>query len=333
MVIDKFNMVDMEGIDLIESQGIEIPGLYQKLVESITRCRYTVLYNWQFNKIVIPPTPVELVVENEEVKINEEIAVTSGDIVVINSLTPPVPEPVIDEITITENGQYIAPSGVDGYNPVIVSVPSEEPSLQSLAVTENGNYLPDTGYDGFSDVSVNVPQSQSQPKFYWDLTSSVVDELQGISLTLVNSAAITADGASIPNISSQIKLPTKLKPFNIKVDIDIGDTEAVLGSNHLRLFVSDLSDWNAGLIYRSSGEWSFYSGSQWDSGSGITDINFFSNSLLSIEIDYNNRWKIYKDGVLVYSPAISLTSNNYPLAIGAASQSYFPAIIKSIKIY
>ena len=49
MVPDKFNMVDMGDIDLIESQGQAVDGLYQKLVESIALCRYQCLYNWKFN--------------------------------------------------------------------------------------------------------------------------------------------------------------------------------------------------------------------------------------------------------------------------------------------
>ena len=68
MVPDKFNMVDMEGIDIIEAQGVEVPGLYQKLVESIAQCRFQVLYNWMFDGVIIPPTFVELEVnENDEV--------------------------------------------------------------------------------------------------------------------------------------------------------------------------------------------------------------------------------------------------------------------------
>ena len=69
MVPDKFNMVDMEGIDIITSQGEEIPGLYQKLVESIAQCRYQCLYNWKFDGILIPPTYVEMVATDEEVTI------------------------------------------------------------------------------------------------------------------------------------------------------------------------------------------------------------------------------------------------------------------------
>ena len=226
MVPDKFNMVDMEGIDLIESQGVPIPGLYQKLVESIAQCRYTVLYNWQFNKILIPPTPVELMVENQEVKINEDISVTSNDIIVISSVEPPPVLPVIQSLSVTENGIYIVPEGVDGYNPVSVTVPSEEPLLQVLSVTENGNYLPDTGYDGFSSVSVNVPQVRA-PKLFWDLSESLTDEIKGAQATLLGGAVMEEDGVSLPRLNSYINLPDWLVNSRLlSIEVSFGEMSA-----------------------------------------------------------------------------------------------------------
>lgn len=75
MVPDKFNMVDMEGIDILFSYGDTIPGLYQKLVESITQCRYQCLYHWYFDGILIPPTYVEMVVIGNKVWIGRGISI------------------------------------------------------------------------------------------------------------------------------------------------------------------------------------------------------------------------------------------------------------------
>lgn len=51
-------------------------------------------------------------------------------------------EPVIEELSITENGVYNAPEGVDGYNPISVNVPSGGGDLppEALVITGNCRY-------------------------------------------------------------------------------------------------------------------------------------------------------------------------------------------------
>ena len=157
MVPDKFNMVDMGGIDLIMMQGEEVPGLYMRLVESIARCRYQCLYNWLFDGVIIPPTYVELRIGDEdEVVINEGVTVTDDDVIHIYSIVPPGPEPEIIPLLAEENGTYTVPAGKDGFNPVTVDVPSYTPVINPLSVTENGTYNAPTGVDGYSPITVNV---------------------------------------------------------------------------------------------------------------------------------------------------------------------------------
>ena len=171
MVPDKFNMVDMEGIDLIESQGVEVPGLYQKLVESIAQCRYQCLYNWKFDGILIPPTYVEMTTTDEEVSINGGVSVDLDDVIHIHSIEPPHPDPEIIPLLAEDNGVYNVPDGVDGFNPVTVNVPSQEPVINSITITENGTYTVSAGVDGFNPVIVNVPSDESvftriEPLYY-----------------------------------------------------------------------------------------------------------------------------------------------------------------------
>ena len=332
MVPDKFNMVDMGGIDLIESQGVAVDGLYQRLVESIALCRYQCLYNWKFDGILIPPSYVEMEVREDGVWINEGVMVDENDVINIYSIEPEPPapiEPEIQPLTVNANGEYYAPVGVDGYNPVTVDVPSGEPTLQSLTATQNGIYLPDTGYDGFDSVSVEVPVVTDSPFLDWDFSQSLTDQIEGLVATLDGGASLASNGILLSSNSSRIVFPSTVKNYPYTTfEVEFGEINAVFNSSHMRLFMFGTT---AGLIYRNTGKWSFYSFQSWATDSDITDINFFSNSILRVEVGYDGKWKIYKNGSLVYSPDVAQYLSD-TIAIGSSSQSFYSTVIKSFKV-
>lgn len=59
------------------------------------------------------------------------------------------------DINITENGNY----DVTKYANAIVDVPTPDPVIQPLTVTENGTFTAADGVDGYSPVTVNVTAS------------------------------------------------------------------------------------------------------------------------------------------------------------------------------
>ncbi len=64
--------------------------------------------------------------------------------------------PVIESKTITENGTYSAPEGVDGYNPINVRVSGGGAVIEPKTITENGTYTASEGVDGYSPIDVLV---------------------------------------------------------------------------------------------------------------------------------------------------------------------------------
>lgn len=67
-------------------------------------------------------------------------------------------EPVIEALSVTANGAYTAPDGVDGYSPVTVNVPVPDGYIKpsgTLEVTENGTH----DVTEYASVNVNVEAS------------------------------------------------------------------------------------------------------------------------------------------------------------------------------
>lgn len=77
----------------------------------------------------------------------EDVPNTTGTTAVITGVAAPE-----GSISITTNGTH----DVTAYEEAIVNVPSQTPTIQPLSVTSNGTYTAPSGVDGYSPVTVNV---------------------------------------------------------------------------------------------------------------------------------------------------------------------------------
>lgn len=126
--------------------------------------------------------------------------------------------PIIESLSVTENGTYTAPSGVDGYSPVtvnvsipngyikpsgtlnitdngtydvtekasvIVAIPEKELVLQDKTIETNGTYSADAGYDGLGTVTVNVTGSTNTE-------AEEVAALLGNTMTVLDNSLVTS---------------------------------------------------------------------------------------------------------------------------------------------
>ena len=102
---------------------------------------------------------------------------------------------VIQPLTVTQNGQYNAPEGVGGFNPVTVNVPK---NIRSITITRNGTYTAPAGVDGYNPVIVNNPY-----EILWKQEHGQTEEID-TGLTDEEDKPIIIDGLPVDDIDDVI---------------------------------------------------------------------------------------------------------------------------------
>ena len=95
---------------------------------------------------------------------------------------------ITETLQVTANGIYEAPEG-KAYDQVEVEV---SPVLDELVVTENGSYIPPLGVDGFNEITVNVPSSSNSSAPEKDVNFIDYDGTITNSYTAAEFAELTA---------------------------------------------------------------------------------------------------------------------------------------------
>jgi hypothetical protein len=79
---------------------------------------------------------------------------------------------------ITQNGTYMAQAdGYTGFSAVTVNVPQSAAVTDQLSVTANGTYTPPQGVDGYDSVTVNVPTYQQEYEEMLECQSEIAELL------------------------------------------------------------------------------------------------------------------------------------------------------------
>ena len=175
----------------------------------------------------------------------------------------------------------------------------------------------------------------------WDFTKSLTDSVNGLTATLGGNASRESAGVSIPDMSSYVTFPIETKAVCRRYEIDLGAMSyfGSAGVNH-RLFMFSAG---GGIVYRTSGYWSFYNkaaSGRWATDSTIADFDYFANSTIKISIDKDMYFHMYKGDTLVYEPSIpaaSLTDfygvADFGFSIGQSSNSCATCVIAGFRVY
>lgn len=134
-----------------------------------------------------------------------------------SKVTVDIPDPILDDINITENGNYV--SEHDGFNNVTVAVPDKP--LETKNITENGTYTPSQGKYGFSKVNVAVPDKPLETKNITENGSySPSQGIYGFSQVTVD---VQPDNEEINIVQNGIYTPSANKDGFSKVNVAVPD--------------------------------------------------------------------------------------------------------------
>lgn len=224
-------------------------------------------------------------------------------------------EPVITSLAVTENGEYTAPSGIDGYSPILVDV---DPHLTNLVATENGTYRSEAPFEGYGAVVVNVPPHLPNQQLVceYDFTSATpkVDKVRfGVEAYSNYVTFDTTKGCIFDSASS--RLLNTYYSLNqgecYKIEIEFGDIQLdssiTSGKRMLFTYSSDADKTNEGsygLTWDVTNEYfNYYSGV--GNRQIVKPLNYWKNDKMTLYYGLS----VDTDGTL-YLPNVNIDNSS-----------------------
>lgn len=200
---------------------------------------------------------------------------------------------------------------------------------------------------------VTVTHNTMQILHEWDFTNSLVDSVGGVTATLSKNGSQPdlvrdSNGLNFSAYGQCVDLG-EVYDRDISIDIEMSEVAMATYNGHIRLLMygNAVNTGTGLLIFRYSGTvgWSSYVNSSWGNIFGsLTSRNSLDttgNLKLTIKIDDNGAFSLYKDDVLIgtsnlTAPEKSTTFSHFYIGNSAnntGGANFYSAKVKKVKIY
>ena len=171
--------------------------------------------------------------------------------------------PKLEELEVTQNGEYLPPTDIEGFSKVSVDV---QPVLEELTITQDGTYTPQEGVDGFSKVTAEFDTS-NLPKVKMAGTIRVTNDCIDVNgrwngEQIIDMSLITTFSQSLFYICTNLKV-VNLNGWNVSNIVNMNRAFSRVSCEYL-----DFSSWNTDSLVDT--QWMF-------SGCNSTRIMNFTN--------------------------------------------------------